>query len=145
MQDISCWLTAPGWNSAANDVVRPVTLRCSDGYVLAETDEATLSNAELTREAVAGRSRSEVAALLEGAGVSAAPVNSVREAVEMPHTLYRKIWFMMQDGEHQWPTLSCPMRLHLTPPEIRRGAPRLDQDGDSILYELGMHKEGLLF
>ncbi len=144
MQDISCWLTAPGWNSAANDVVRPVTLRCSDGYVLAETDEATLSNAELTREAVAGRSRSEVAALLEGAGVSAAPVNSVREAVEMPHTLYRKIWFMMQDGEHQWPTLSCPMRLHLTPPEIRRGAPRLDQDGDSILYELGMHKEGLL-
>jgi crotonobetainyl-CoA:carnitine CoA-transferase CaiB-like acyl-CoA transferase len=51
---------------------------------------------------------------------------------------------MMQDGEHQWPTLSCPMRLHLTPPEIRRGAPRLDQDGDSILRELGMQKEGLL-
>jgi crotonobetainyl-CoA:carnitine CoA-transferase CaiB-like acyl-CoA transferase len=141
MQDISCWITGPCWNLEPNEVVRPVIVHCSDGFVLAETSEAALStilsDARLTLETVAGQSRAEVVALLEAAGISAAPVNSVREAVEMPHTLQRKIWFMMQVGKHQWPTLSCPMRLHLTPPEIRRGAPDLNQDGEAILRELG--------
>jgi crotonobetainyl-CoA:carnitine CoA-transferase CaiB-like acyl-CoA transferase len=146
MQDISCWLTAPGWNTDQSAVVRPVTVHCLDGYVLAETNESALStalgNAAVTLDMLAERSRAEVVALLEGAGLSAAPVNSVREAVEMPQTLQRKIWFLMQDGEHQWPTLSCPMRLHLTPPEIRRGAPALNQDGDPILRELGYPSTG---
>jgi crotonobetainyl-CoA:carnitine CoA-transferase CaiB-like acyl-CoA transferase len=133
MQDVSCWLTAPLWNTEPASIPRPSVLRCADGYVLAETGEARLPQFD----ALAEKSRSEAGALLAAAGLTAVPVNTVREAAEMPHTIARKIWFTMRDGGQDWPTLCSPLRLQLTPPEITRAAPRLDQDRKEILREIG--------
>ena len=133
MQDVSCWLTAPLWNTDLASLPRPSMLRCADGYVLVEADRAALQ----PLGGLAEKSRAAVTALLADGGLSAAPVNTVREAVEIPQTIARRIWFTMRDGGQDWPTLCSPLRLQLTPPDITRPAPRLDQDREAILREIG--------
>jgi crotonobetainyl-CoA:carnitine CoA-transferase CaiB-like acyl-CoA transferase len=141
MQDVSCWLTATAWNGNATAARRSVVVPCADGYVLAETDEAGLAEAlrclALTAEALVGKTRDEVAARLAEVDLAVAPVNSVREAAQMPQAVARRVWFTMPDGGHDWPTLASPLRLHLTPAEITRPAPGLDQHGEEILREIG--------
>lgn len=134
MQDVSCWLTAPAWNTELAGIPRPTALRCADGYVLVEAGSTRL-------DGLAEKSRAEIVALLAEKGVAAAPVNTVREAAEMRQTIERELWFTMPDGGYDFPTLCSPLRLQLTPPEIRRPAPRLDQDGAEILREIGYQVE----
>lgn len=140
MQDIACWLTAPAWNTDLKSIPRPALVRCKDGYAVAESTRAALDEAlkqtSLTLAGLAAMPRQDAVARLAGCGLVASPVHSLKEAADWPQTRERGVWFTLPQGGVDWPALSCPMRLHLTPPTITRVAPELDQDGEAIRSEL---------
>jgi len=41
-------------------------------------------------------------------------------------------------AEMDWPMLSSPLLLQLTPPQVTHVAPDVNQDGEAILNELGL-------
>lgn len=147
MQDVSCWVTSTAWNLDLKLAPRPVLVRCCDGYVLAEVTENTLTlalqQAGLTLEDLAILQRKEVSERLTGLGLPSASVNIVTEVCELPQTKARDIWLLMSADGCDWPMLASPMRLQITPPVISRVAPGLNEDGASILSELGFAKDSL--
>jgi len=75
----------------------------------------------------------------EAAGVPAGPINSVPEALDDPHVRARG---MVQELTHpdagRVRSLGNPVKMSATPPEMRKAAPRLGEDTDAILAELGL-------
>jgi crotonobetainyl-CoA:carnitine CoA-transferase CaiB-like acyl-CoA transferase len=144
MQDITCWLTETVWNGET--VKRPIVIACSDGFVMVEASEVELRNVLTTScgvapEQLAQQSRTEIVRLIDGLGLAAAPVNSIRESSELPQTHQRRLWYTMSEDALDWPMLGSPLRLHLTPPEVSHPAPDVNQDGNAILAELGVTVE----
>lgn len=135
MQDISTWLTQTAWNGTK--ATPPVMQRCKDGYVLAEASAEDVAKALQTID-VSTLDRSEVCNIFEAANIRCAPVLTVEESVNLPHTLQRRLHYTMRDNGEDWPMLSCPLQLLGTPPQITWLAPSLDQDGPAILAELGI-------
>ena len=98
--------------------------------------------AELERlvEAVTERRpRAHWLAQCEAAGVPAGPINTVPEALDDPHVHARG---MVQELAHpdagRVKGLGNPVKLSATPPAMRKAAPRLGEDTDAILAELGL-------
>jgi crotonobetainyl-CoA:carnitine CoA-transferase CaiB-like acyl-CoA transferase len=98
--------------------------------------------AELERlvEAVTARQpRAHWLAQCEAAGVPAGPINTVPEALADPHVQARG---MVQELTHpdagRVKGLGNPVKLSATPPVMRKAAPRLGEDTDAILAELGL-------
>jgi formyl-CoA transferase len=84
----------------------------------------------------------EVLAALDGAAVPAGRIYTVADIAADPHYLARgmlqQVW--MDDGS----TLAVPgivPKLSMTPGGHRRNAPRLGQDTDDVLRELGLTVE----
>ncbi|TMQ26978.1 MAG: CoA transferase [Candidatus Rokuibacteriota bacterium] len=98
--------------------------------------------AELERlvEALTARQpRAHWLAQCEAAGVPAGPINTVPEALDDPHVHARG---MVQELAHpdagRVKGLGNPVKLSATPPAMRKAAPRLGEDTDAILAELGL-------
>jgi crotonobetainyl-CoA:carnitine CoA-transferase CaiB-like acyl-CoA transferase len=78
----------------------------------------------------------------ETAGIPAGPIQSVPEALADPHALARR---MVQ--EYDYPgiglvkALGNPVKLSRSPARLDKGAPRLGEDNEGILGELGLHRE----
>jgi crotonobetainyl-CoA:carnitine CoA-transferase CaiB-like acyl-CoA transferase len=144
MQDISCWLTAPLWNIDRSEVKQPAVLPCADGFVLLEPSNqsltALLQESNLTFDSLKAMTKISVAKAL---GSHAVPIHTVKEASQSSHATRRRVWYTIRDREVDWPVLASPMRLTLTPPEVEKLAPEVDQDREVILRELAQASERL--
>lgn len=137
MQDVSAWLTQTAWNEAR--MRAPAVLKCSDGYVFAETAEGGgRSPAPMAEGHAETLTRQELVAKLAAAGVSAHPVLSLKESSQLPQTLERKIWFYLSSSGLEWPMLASPLRLRKTAPFVSHIAPEPDSDRAEILREHGI-------
>ena len=99
-----------------------------------------LSELERLIEAVtARRSRAHWLARCEEAGIPAGPINSVPEALADPQARARD---MVQEydypGAGRVRALGNPVKLSRSPARFRKRAPRLGEDTDAVLGELGL-------
>lgn len=145
MQDISAWLTQTTWNGALEGRVEPTVVKASDGYVLVEAGAEALQEARCltpghvsSKQEAVQMNRQSLAAVLREAGLGAVPVQTVREAAMMPHTIERKLWFTMEEGGVECPMLGSPLRLTVTPPQVTHLALPMNNDRTAILDELGL-------
>jgi crotonobetainyl-CoA:carnitine CoA-transferase CaiB-like acyl-CoA transferase len=145
MQDISAWLTQTSWNGAFEGRTEPAVVKAADGHVLVEAGDEALEAAlrrsrdsALSRDRLAEMSRETLVDLLRGLGVVAVPVQTVREASRMPHTIERKLWFTMQEDGREWPMMGSPLRLTATPPTVSHLALPMNHDRDALLNELNL-------
>jgi formyl-CoA transferase len=87
---------------------------------------------------VAERTRDEVIATMDRAGLAVAPVNTFGEAARDPHVLARD---MLQPTTHAdgstAPIVGPAAKFSRTPTRVRMGAPALGEHNDEILIELG--------
>ena len=137
MQDVTAWLTQASWNSAFDGRVEPAVMKAADGYVVVEAGEARLEGIP-GREVWASLDRGALVDRLARAGVKAVPVQTVREAAGMPHTMERRLWFTMTEDGAEWPMLGSPLRLTATPPRVRHLAVPMNTDRAALLAELGL-------
>jgi len=74
----------------------------------------------------------------EAAGIPAGPIYSVPEALADPHAQARG---MVEEydypGAGRVKALGNPVKLSRSPARLRKGAPRLGEDTDAVLGELG--------
>jgi crotonobetainyl-CoA:carnitine CoA-transferase CaiB-like acyl-CoA transferase len=107
----------------------------------ARADEIDARLAAWTRH----RDKYETAALLQAAGIAAAPVLDAREAAESPFLAERGFFTALdhsQAGRRFYQGLS--IHLDRTPGSDRRAAPTLGQDTDAILGELlGLDRDAI--
>jgi crotonobetainyl-CoA:carnitine CoA-transferase CaiB-like acyl-CoA transferase len=79
----------------------------------------------------------------EAAGIPAGPIYSVPEALADPHAVARG---MVQEydypGAGRVKALGNPVKLSRSPARLRKGAPRLGEDNDAVLGELGRGRGG---
>ncbi|GAA4338995.1 hypothetical protein GCM10023144_36660 [Pigmentiphaga soli] len=145
MQDICAWLTQTAWNKALDGRVEPAVIKASDGYVFVEAGLPAFQQARArfpdlvpTQEAALDRTVADLTAALPRAGLHAVPVQTVRQAAMMPHTIERKLWSRKQEEGITAPILASPLRLPSTPSNIGRLASPIDHDRKEILAELGL-------
>jgi crotonobetainyl-CoA:carnitine CoA-transferase CaiB-like acyl-CoA transferase len=133
MQDIGAWMTQTLWkgSNAGEGAVR--IIGCSDRSLLVEaTTEAALDDLAKLEPAYA-LPADDVIAKLKSPGLKWAPVLTVHEMVASPETRSRQLWFhAVGDDGKIWPLLASPLRLTLTPPEVRRPMPRLGRDNEIV-------------
>ena len=130
MQDVTAWLTQTAWNSSFNDRIEPAVVKASDGYVLVETQAVDENFSAMDRPAIVD--------VLAARGIEAVPIQTVREASNMPQTIARKLWFKITEDGTDWPMLGSPLRLTATPPSISHLALPMNNDRDALLAELGL-------
>jgi crotonobetainyl-CoA:carnitine CoA-transferase CaiB-like acyl-CoA transferase len=87
---------------------------------------------------IGARTRSEVMAVFEAEGITAAPVNTIADNAEDPHFIERGLYVTADDGDGA----SVPMHQPLPMMEnnldrLRHAAPRLGQHSRAVLRRLG--------
>ncbi len=130
MQDVTAWLTQTAWNNAFDTRIEPMVLKASDGYVLVEAGGAG--------EDLAAMDRQTIVKQLAISGIEATPIQTVREASNMPQTISRELWFKMAEDGTDWPMMASPLRLTATPPTITHLALPMNNDREALLAELGL-------
>ena len=124
MQDAAVSATASLWNRMPRGE-QAAFVRCADGYACIESNEADAESAlhrlGLTAATAARMTRETLVEAAREAGAMAAPVCSVSEVALCEQTAARKL-ILEQRGEDDrvWPLLNSPLRLGLTPPEVKR-------------------------
>lgn len=95
-------------------------------------------------KAFAGRPASAWLEALEAEGIPAAPVNPIDRVFQDPQVLHREMVLEQQHpvvGRHR--LLGIPVKLSLTPGQVRVPAPSLGQHTEEILSTLGYSAEEL--
>ena len=145
MQDVCAWLTQTSWNHALDGRIEPAVVKASDGFVLVEAGDAVLREALRTGagpsgsiEDLAAADRETVVEELARLHIEAIPVQTVREASRMAHTLERQLWFTMEEDGVSWPMLASPLRLTGTPPTVTHLAVPMNNDREALLLEVGL-------
>ncbi|MFY2764128.1 CaiB/BaiF CoA transferase family protein [Arenimonas sp. MALMAid1274] len=77
--------------------------------------------------------------LFAGAGVPAAPINSVRQALDHPVAHARGMRILMEGV----PMVGSPLKLSASPPRLERAPPALGQHSDEIARGCGFEPEAL--
>ncbi|MFO1188932.1 MAG: CaiB/BaiF CoA-transferase family protein [Alphaproteobacteria bacterium] len=90
------------------------------------------------RAAFAGQRKHDIAMRLLRAGVPAAPVLDVNEALAHPHVAEHE---MVMEGEHGYRAIGNPIKLQRTPPRLHRVPPTLGEHSREILREIGMPED----
>ncbi|MBN8956301.1 MAG: CoA transferase [Rhizobiales bacterium] len=134
MQDIAAWMTQTLWNEDDSGGGKVRIIACSDRNLLVEAT-ATDSLDDLAQlQPSYALPVNEVVAKLTSPGLRWAPIMTVHEMAESPETRSRQLWFdAIGDDGKTWPLLASPLRLTLTPPDVRSPMPRLGCDNEAIL------------
>lgn len=80
--------------------------------------------------------------LLRDAGIPAGEINTVKQALEMPHIAERELihTWQLPNGE-TLKTIASPIKMSVTPPQMRVPPPQVGQHTDAVLQSiLGMSK-----
>ncbi|MEO1016439.1 MAG: CoA transferase [Pseudomonadota bacterium] len=96
---------------------------------------------QIVGDFIAGRDQSEVMALFDANGVTAAPIATVADLMNHPYARSREIFAEIGDRDMGHAPLAAPVpRLTGTPGSIRRQAPSLGEDNEVILAEIAAIK-----
>ncbi len=71
------------------------------------------------------------------AGIPAAPINSVKEAIENPQVIARDMVTEMDSSYGKIKMLGTPFKMSRTPGKLRKAPPELGEDSDEILRLTG--------
>ena len=139
MQDISAWYTRFSWNEDDVQADAGTILRCRDGY-LAVDQGVTLEEADI--ELCQSHLREVAAEALRARGKICAPVMSVGEVVEHPHTRARALLVKGRPAlDVEWPLVASPIRLSVTKASVRRAISPIGGDETEVLRDWGMNAE----
>ncbi len=136
MQDAAVSATASLWNGRPPDR-HAIFARCADGYVCIESAEvnvdAVLQRLGLLPSTVARMSREALIAIALQGGMPAVPVCSVSEVARSAQAVSRRLIVEKNDEDgRKWPLLNTPLRLNLTPPEVRRPIGELGEANEEL-------------
>ncbi len=90
-----------------------------------------------------GRSRDEWLAELEARGIPAGPINTIPEVFDDPQVRHRGMRRSLKRGDLELPQVACPLRFDGEPAVSEVAPPRLGQDSDTILAEMGLTEEDI--
>ena len=111
------------------------------------TNAARVGNREklvpLIQAILLTRQRDEWLAELEARGIPAGPINTVSEVFADPQVKYRGMQKTLKRGELDVPQVACPLRFDSEPAMSKVAPPRLGQDSDRILGEMGLSAEDI--
>lgn len=91
----------------------------------------------------ATRPAQEWIARLEAAGVPCGPINDLAQVFADVQAQHRRLRQDLAHAAGSVPQVASPMRFSATPVEYRRAPPRLGEDSDAILAELGYDKQDI--
>jgi crotonobetainyl-CoA:carnitine CoA-transferase CaiB-like acyl-CoA transferase len=130
------------WANLARAFERPEWLEDPRFKTPALRDQNINARLALIQEVLKTRTTGEWMARLEAADVPCAPALTRAEVIDHPQVLASEI---LLESDHpvagRLRQTRAAARYSATPPELRRGAPRLDEHGDEILKELGLSRD----
>ena len=115
-----------------------------------ETDISRGDNGEIISERLASwcaeRTNEEVLAEMEKARIPAGPILSPQQVLEDPHIAAKGLFESVEYPglDTPAPLMKTPVELSETPGEIRSRAPRLGENTDEIMKELGYDQEQII-
>ena len=115
-----------------------------------KTDISRGDNGEIISERLASwcaeRSSEEVLAEMEKARIPAAPILSPQQVLEDPHIAAKGLFESVEYPGLDKPTplMKTPVELSETPGEIRSRAPKLGENTDEIMKELGYDQNQII-
>ena len=84
------------------------------------------------------RGRDEWLAELEARGIPAGPINTIAEVFDDPQVKHREMQRTLKRGELDVPQVASPLRFDSRAAVSELAPPRLGQDSDTILAEMGL-------
>ena len=115
-----------------------------------KTDISRGDNGEIISERLASwcaeRTNEEVLAEMEKARIPAGPILSPQQVLEDPHIAAKGLFESVEYPglDTPAPLMKTPVELSETPGEIRSRAPRLGENTDEIMKELGYNQEQIM-
>ena len=115
-----------------------------------KTDISRGDNGEVISERLASwcaeRTNEEVLAEMEKARIPAGPILSPQQVLEDPHIAAKGLFESVEYPglDTPAPLMKTPVELSETPGEIRSRAPRLGENTDEIMKELGYNQEQII-
>jgi crotonobetainyl-CoA:carnitine CoA-transferase CaiB-like acyl-CoA transferase len=115
-----------------------------------KTDISRGDNGEIISERLASwcaeRTNEEVLAEMEKARIPAGPILSPQQVLEDPHIAAKGLFESVEYPglDTPAPLMKTPVELSETPGEIRSRAPRLGENTDEIMKELGYDQEQII-
>ncbi|MGM0915667.1 MAG: CaiB/BaiF CoA transferase family protein [Pseudomonadota bacterium] len=111
------------------------------------TNAARVGNREvlvpMIQAILATRPRDEWLGELEARGIPAGPINSVGEVFEDPQVQHRRMHRVLKRGELEVPQVANPLRFDGSSATSDVAPPRLGQDSDTLLTEMGLTAEDI--
>lgn len=111
------------------------------------TNAARVGNREvlvpMIQSILATRPRDEWLGELEARGIPAGPINSVGEVFEDPQVQHRRMHRVLKRGELEVPQVANPLRFDGSSATSDVAPPRLGQDSDTLLTEMGLTAEDI--
>ncbi|MDR5903451.1 CaiB/BaiF CoA transferase family protein [Halomonas icarae] len=106
------------------------------------TNAARVGNREvlvsLIRAILVTRPRDEWLTELEVRGIPAGPINTLSEVFEDPQVQHREMYRTLKRGELEVPQVANPLRFDGASATSELAPPRLGQDSDALLTEMGL-------
>ena len=115
-----------------------------------KTDISRGDNGEIISERLASwcaeRTNEEVLAEMEKARIPAGPILSPQQVLEDPHIAAKRLFESVEYPglDTPAPLMKTPVELSETPGEIRSRAPKLGENTDEIMKELGYDQEQII-
>ncbi len=131
------------WQNFCNTVERPDWLADERLKTLDGRREHALELLPQIEEIIKKRTRQDWLTLFEANDVPASPVNGPLEVFEDPQIKARKLtWQAPPDGSGKpRRVIAYPVKFSRTNPTLRNVAPKLGQDTDAVLREVGLDNE----
>jgi len=111
------------------------------------TNAARVGNREvlvpLIQALLLTRGRDEWLAELEARGIPAGPINTIAEVFDDPQVKHRGMQRTLKRGDLDVPQVASPLRFDSLPAVSELAPPRLGQDSDTILAEMGLTAEDI--
>lgn len=111
------------------------------------TNAARVGNREvlvpMIQAILATRPRDEWLGELEARGIPAGPINSVSEVFVDPQVQHRQMHRVMKRGDLEVPQVANPLRFDGASATSDVAPPRLGQDSDALLAEMGLTAEDI--
>ena len=111
------------------------------------TNAARVGNREvlvpMIQAILATRPRDEWLGELEARGIPAGPINSVSEVFVDPQVQHRQMHRVMKRGDLEVPQVANPLRFDGASATSDVAPPRLGQDSDALLTEMGLTAEDI--
>ncbi|WP_444999268.1 CaiB/BaiF CoA transferase family protein [Halomonas mongoliensis] len=111
------------------------------------TNAARVGNREvlvpLIQAILMTRGRDEWLAELEARGIPAGPINTLTEVFDDPQVLHRGMRRTLRRGELEVPQVASPLRFDGESATSAVAPPRLGQDSDAILAEVGLSPDDI--